>query len=37
MLMDIQLPILDDCEATRRIKADPRLRQSRSSPSPRMH
>jgi CheY-like chemotaxis protein len=26
ILMDIQLPIIDNCEATRRIKADPALR-----------
>jgi two-component system, cell cycle response regulator DivK len=26
ILMDIQLPIIDSCEATRRIKADPALR-----------
>jgi two-component system cell cycle response regulator DivK len=26
ILMDIQLPIIDNCEATRRIKADPGLR-----------
>jgi two-component system, cell cycle response regulator DivK len=26
IVMDIRLPILDGCEATRRIKADPNLR-----------